>query len=152
MGIELVEHENPFCRGVGGNGFPNVFDKVGFGASGADGRGDEFAGADLEVGDETNCAVPRVLEFSSFDLAGRRWFRWSVSFERLNASFFVAAHDVNALLIELSRRHVEVADFCGLLGELLKVFNVGVEPVTRKMRAQVCFFLKSGRHVDRRCS
>lgn len=135
MRVELVQHENPVGHRVGRNGFSNVFDEVGFGASGTDGGCDEFAGGDLKVGDETNRTVPGVFEFSTFDLTWRRWFRWGISFERLNASFLVAAHDVNALLTELSRRDVEVADFGSLLGELLKVFNVGVEPITRQMRA-----------------
>ena len=93
-----------------------------------------------------------VLEFSFLDLSGRWWLGWSDSFERLNACFFITTDDVNSLLLEPQRGFVQFADFLCLLCELLKIFDVGIEPVATEMRSKVCFFLKIGRGVDRKCS
>jgi hypothetical protein len=79
--------------------------------------------------------MTRVLELALLDLAGRGWFGWRNALKRLNACLLVAAYDVGSARGERGSCPVEVADSSGLLGELVKVLDVWIQPVPGEVRA-----------------
>lgn len=67
---QIVGHKYPAGLGVGRDRLRDVGRKVGFGSRLPHGRGDHFAGRDLEVADERLRAVPNGFGLAFFDLSG----------------------------------------------------------------------------------
>lgn len=105
MDIELIDNENPF---VGRRDLDRLLDvrhEVPFRTSRPNAWGDLTSGSDFVIGDQTLCAVTNVFVFLAFDQASLasharlHRFCFSDAFKRLDASLFIRAYQMNALLV-----------------------------------------------------
>lgn len=105
MGVELIDNEDPLVARRDLDRLRNVRYEVRFCASRSDTRSDLFASGDFVVGDQTLCAVTNVFVFLALNPAWltshTRLHRlcFSDAFERLDASLFIRAYQMNALLV-----------------------------------------------------
>lgn len=126
---KVVDEEDPLRFRVARHSPLDVEQEILFGSGAVEGRSDDLARDDVEVGRQAHGAVADVVELASLHLAGSRRFRRRDGREGLDRGFLVGAHDANAIGSERRGISVEVADggnlsvMCGL------VLDDGVEPV-----------------------
>jgi hypothetical protein len=105
MGIELIGNENPFVRRRDLDRLLDVRHEILFRTSRSNAWGDLTSGSDFVIGDQTLCAMTNVFVFLAFDQASLasharlHRFCFSDAFERLDASLFIRAYQMNALLV-----------------------------------------------------
>ena len=104
-----------------------------------EGRTDDFAGGDLEVGNQTQGPVPVVFELDTLDQTRPSRFAGVYTLERLHAGFLIDAHNVRAFGGKL--RYISVS--------IAKSFDIGLvlsgcfalvlrgEPVLAFVRSQI---------------
>lgn len=96
--------------------------------------------------DQHTSTVADVLVLAAFSNAGNNRLGGVFTLENLHARFLIAANDQPALLIELRRGDVQLADISRLL---VKVGIMAVEPILTLVRLQVGLFQDS---PDRRAT
>jgi len=148
---QVVGHEDPTGLGIRRNRLLDVGREVGFGPRLLHGRGNDFAGRDLEIADECLRPVPNVFGLAFFDLSGAWGLRRGGRFERLNAGHLVNACRMDALVFQPFRcGSIRRTHRTHLLLEGRHVFRIGVEPVATLVRLKFRRLLKNVRHVGRK--
>jgi len=66
VGIELIRDKNPVSCRICRHGLGNVGHKIGLGARRLDGRGQDFACGDFEVGDQALRPMPGIFKLAGF--------------------------------------------------------------------------------------
>lgn len=152
MRIELVSDKDPFTIWVRGDCLLDVCHKVFLGSCGANRRSDDSTCGHLKVGDQGLRTVPDVLELAQLDPTRDHRARRVLAFQRLDARFFIGAHDVSAFVVQVRRFGVQITDSFDFLVELLWVlWTVIVQPIATQMRFQVRVLLKNAPHFVERC-
>jgi hypothetical protein len=104
MCIQLITHKDPLSLRGGCYRLADMRDKVRFFAGRLNGRGHDVSCSQMQVSDENLGSVTNVVKFPSFHFRKGRWQGWPVSFERLNAGFFIDTDGVNPLFLIIGER------------------------------------------------
>src|SRR5262249_19804973 len=91
MGIELITQDDKVRHGIGLDQSLDVFNKVRFGPSLSNRRGDEFASRKVQISSQDLGAMPDVVELSAFHFACLGWQGCPISLQSLDAWFFINA-------------------------------------------------------------
>lgn len=97
----------------------------------------------IKVGNQSLCSMSNVLEFAAFHLTWLHGERWMESFQGLDARHFVGAHDKDSVFLSRWSHGIGLTDAVDLFVEDLRIVIFGIEPITRQMGFDGCFFLKS---------
>lgn len=131
--VELVGDEDPSGLWIGLQGLLDVSSKVGFGAGRSYARCHDLAGGYVEVGNQTLRAMPLVFEFLALDMTGLDGQGGMQTFQGLDASHFIGAHDMRARHSKRRCGLVDVADGADLLSQFRGVVGWRDEPIPLAM-------------------
>jgi hypothetical protein len=101
MSVKLIGDKDPGRLGVSLNGLSDVSGKVGFGARGSNAGSHDLPGGYVQVGNQTQGAMPLVFKFLSLDVTGLHGQRGVETFEGLDAGHLIGARHVCARRGEL---------------------------------------------------
>ena len=96
VGVELIGNKDPLCVGVGRHRGADMSDKIGFRAGVTEGGANDLSGRHLKVRDQGLRAMPGVLEFVQFPLAGRHGLVRVYPLQGLDAGLFIHTDPMNA--------------------------------------------------------
>lgn len=142
MSVELIGDEDPGRLRVRLNGLSDMSGEVGFGAGGSQAGHDDAPGGHLQIGNQTQRAMPLVFEFLVLDLAGQQRQAGMQPLQSLNAGHLIGAHHMRALCCKCWRRFIDLTDRADLLGQIHGVIGRWSEPVALAMRLQSAHLLK----------
>ncbi len=96
MSVKLIGDKDPGRLGVSLNGLSDVSGKVGFGARGSNTGSHDLSSGHVQVGNQTQGAMPLVFKFLSLDVTGLHGQRGVETFEGLDAGHLIGARHVCA--------------------------------------------------------
>ncbi len=133
MRIELVADEDPLCRWVAGDSALDMGHKVGLVARWPQRAADQFARGYFQVGDQAQGAMAYVLELAMLHSSRLHGNVGRGALQSLHAGHLIAAHQMDALFMQLLRLGIQVTDFRDLFHKLAGVIDLRMQPVTRQM-------------------
>jgi hypothetical protein len=143
MRVELIGNEDPARMRIGLNGLYDVSGKVGFRAGGSNTGSHNLASGYIQIGDQTQRAMPFIFEFLALDVTRLHGQGRMETFESLDAGHLIGACHMRprrsqgwCSLIHLTYR----ADLRGQFGWVIGGWS---EPVALAMRLQSARLLKS---------
>ncbi len=139
MDVEVVGQKDPLGFWIGGDGLLTMCQKVIFLSACADGRGDQFSGGKVEIGDQALGGMTDVLmlEAGGFTRSGPQVSPYSLL--GLNARLFICAHYPNPFLAELGGSFDQAVDLSDFRFKNFKVLNLGRKPVFTAVRLKYVF-------------
>jgi len=96
MSVKLIGDKDPGRLGVRLNGLSDVSGKVGFGARGSHAGSHNLSGGHVQVGNQTQGAMPLVFKFFALDVTGLHGQRGVETFEGLDAGHLIGTGHVCA--------------------------------------------------------
>jgi hypothetical protein len=117
-------------------------DEVGFGAGGSQAGRDNLTGGHIQIGDQTEGAMPLLFEFLSLDMTRQHRQGRMKPLEGLDAGHLVSAHHMRPLCSKRGGRFIDLTDGADLLGQLSGIVGGWSQPVPLAMGLQRAHLLK----------
>jgi len=143
VSVELISDKDPGGFWIGLDGLEDVSSKIGFGARGSNAGCHKLSGSDIQVGDQTQRAMPFVFKFLSLDMARLHRQRGVETFEGLDAGHLIGARYMGARRGERRGGFIYLTHGADLRGQFDGVVGGWGEPIPLEMGLQDAQLLKN---------
>jgi hypothetical protein len=133
MGVELIGDEDPARLRIRLDGLFDVSDEVGFRARGSTAGSQDLSSGHIQIGDQTQRAMPFLFKFFSLDVTGLHRQRGVETFEGLDAGHLIGACHMRARRSQCRGRLIHLAHRADLLDQFSGVVGWWSEPVPLAM-------------------
>ncbi len=142
MRVELVSNEDPARLRIHLDGLFDVSDEVGFRAGGSKTGSHDLAGGYIQIGDQTQRAMPFIFKFFSLDVTRLHGQGRVETLEGLDASHLIGTGHMRPRRGECRSGLIHLTHRADLRGQFGRVVGGWSEPVTLAMRLQSARLLK----------
>src|SRR5258708_5532755 len=134
MSIELISDKDPTGVRIGLDRLGDVSDEVGFRARGSNAGSDDLSSGHIQIGDQTQRAMPFIFKFLSLNVTGLHGQGGVETFEGLDAGHLIGACHMRPCRGECRSGLIHLTHCADLLGQFDGVVGRGSEPVPLAMR------------------
>ncbi len=134
MRVKLIGNEDPTRLRIHLDGLFDVSDEVGFCAGGSHAGSHDLAGGDIQIGDQTQRAMPFIFKFFSLDVTKLHGQRRVETLQGLDAGHLIGTCHMCARCGERRSGLIHLTHCANLFGQFGRVVGGWSEPVALAMR------------------